>query len=368
MTARCQSVHVVRKEHNMETGKQKGRYLPYDILRIAACFSVIMLHSSSQFWYDIPVNQTSWLVANSYDASFRFGVPIFVMISGALFLTPEKEISVKRLYTHNIIRLAVAYGFWSCVYGLWDARFFVPSEAGWKSYLLEMLGGSYHLWFVPMMIGIYMLLPVLKSWVQHASRKNIEYFLLLFLIFQIGKETLLVFIQSGSIRQAVGMLSVEMACGYVGYFVLGYYMASIRIPRKLHRWVYVAGATGLVLAVLCGNLQSLRAGEPKAGAYDSFSLFTFAVVAAIFLLGVEGLSKSTYSGKWSKVIQELSASTFGIYLMHILVLDWLKGKGIHSMTVNNIAGIPILALVCFVISCCITALLRRIPVAGKYIC
>ena len=49
----------------------------YDLLRILAAFSVVILHISAQFWYDFDVTDFRWLTANSYDALFRFGVPVF---------------------------------------------------------------------------------------------------------------------------------------------------------------------------------------------------------------------------------------------------------------------------------------------------
>lgn len=79
-----------------------------------------MLHSATQFWYDLDVRSTEWVIANSYNAVFRFGVPIFVMISGALFLDNGYKLNLKRLYTRNILRLVILYIVWSCIYGLYD--------------------------------------------------------------------------------------------------------------------------------------------------------------------------------------------------------------------------------------------------------
>ena len=79
----------------MGENRNSGYQLYIDVLRIIACFSVIMLHTSAQAWYSLPVDSGGFKIANSYDALFRFGVPVFVMISGALFLAPEKEPDVK---------------------------------------------------------------------------------------------------------------------------------------------------------------------------------------------------------------------------------------------------------------------------------
>ena len=85
----------------------QNRNIQYDLLRILAAFSVVMLHSAAQHWYDLPIDSLDWKVVNAYDACFRFGVPIFVMISGAIFLDPLRELDMRRLYRHNILRLVV---------------------------------------------------------------------------------------------------------------------------------------------------------------------------------------------------------------------------------------------------------------------
>lgn len=353
----------------MDKDKQpQKRLLHYDLLRIFACFSVIMLHSASQFWYELPMDSRNWLVANSYDALFRFGVPVFVMISGALFLAPEREVGIKRLYTHNILRLAAAYLFWSALYGLWDSRTFQLSEAGIKPVLLEMMAGRYHLWFVPMLIGIYMLLPILRTWVAHAGKEGVQYFLGLFLVFQILRETLLCFIDSVNVKAFLTLLPVELVGSYVGYFVLGYYIAHYGIGKKYHKWIYLLGVSGVTLAVVFGNMLSLRAGEPNSAVFDSYSLFTFLPVAAIFLFFQEKISSIRFPGRIEGAIKEVSACTFGIYLLHILVIETLQSRGFHSMSVTILAGIPLLAAVCFLLCLACIMVLRRVPFIGKYIC
>ena len=84
---------------------KQERLLHFDLLRILACFSVIVLHAAAQFWYGLPIDSTDWLVVNSYNAVFRFGVPVFVAISGALFLAPSREVNMRKLFFHNILRL-----------------------------------------------------------------------------------------------------------------------------------------------------------------------------------------------------------------------------------------------------------------------
>lgn len=351
----------------MENGSRQERQLNMDLLRILACFSVIMLHSASQFWYELPLLSGGWLVANSYDAAFRFGVPIFVMLSGRFFLSAEGEVDIKALYRKNILRLFVIYWVWSAVYGLWDCRDWMGAEGVvWKDYLTEIFLGRYHLWYLPMQIGLYMLLPVLNSWLAHCTKKNLEYFLLLFILLQIGLSTVKILRIPGPVLQALQQVNVELVCSYVGYFVLGYYLYRYPPQKKARLGLYAGGAAGLFGAVGISVLETKLKGQAMATAFDSYSLFTFLLVVALYV-GFQNLQQSSYrTGRW--LIKEISADTLGIYLMHVLLMEFLDGYGIHSMTVNSIVGIPLLALACFVICGLAAALLRRIPLVGKYIC
>lgn len=351
-------------------GGHKGteHQLYIDVLRVIACFSVIMLHVSAQTWYDVPVESRTFKISNSYDALFRFGVPVFVMISGALFLAPERKIEIKKLYRRNILRLAVIYIFWCCLYGLLDCRDLAALQPGWKDIAKEMLMGRYHLWYLPMLIGIYMLLPVLKSWITHASKKNIEYFLGLFFTFQILSETIRALFPSDSVGYILDLMKPQMVCSYVGYFVLGYYLVHIGLPEKYHKLLYAAALAGGVVNVCLGNYLAVRAGEPTGAIYDSYGLFTALISVGLFVGAKENFSGKTWNKKAEAVIRELSAATLGIYVMHVGVIEILSARGIHSQTMPLLIGIPLLAAFYFIVCLVLSAVIRRIPVIGKYIC
>ena len=91
-------------------GISKKRFLPFDMLRIIATLSVIALHSAANYWYTLPVNTSGWFYSNLFIALNRFCVPIFVMISGALFLSPSREVKPERLLKHNVLHLLCVYG------------------------------------------------------------------------------------------------------------------------------------------------------------------------------------------------------------------------------------------------------------------
>ena len=352
----------------MKNNTERKRELHYDLLRIISAFSVVILHCAAQYWYDLDIYGMQWMIANSYDAIFRFGVPVFVMISGALFLAPEYKLDIKRLYKHNILRMVVIYVLWSGLYGLWDCRYADHSVLGIKDVLREMMGGRYHLWFLPMIIGIYMILPILKGWIERAGKKQIEYILILFFVVQILNQTIRALTVTDELQYILKILDVELICSYVGYFILGYYLAHIGIGPKLKRFLYIALLPSVICNVVLGNYLSHRSGVPTAAIYDSFGLFTFITVTALFVFAKDKWKKASYGKAGDFVVKELSADMLGVYVMHIGVIEVLEIFGIHSMMMNNVFAIPLLAIICFAICTLLSSLLRRIPFIGRYIC
>lgn len=102
----------------MEYNKSRTLYLDY--LRVIALLGTILLHTSVIDWQKYPVTSFNWQTFNFFDSCVRFCVPIFVMISGALFLDPDREIDNKRLFTHNILRIVTSFAFWTTLYAVFS--------------------------------------------------------------------------------------------------------------------------------------------------------------------------------------------------------------------------------------------------------
>ena len=106
-----------------------------------------------------------------YSAVTWHAVPVFVMISGSLFLS--REITIKELYRKYIFRIAAAFVFWSAVYAV---RSYLKEGSLFSAWDL-FVAGNYHLWFLPMIIGLYMIVPFMK--VIAESEVLTKYFLAL---------------------------------------------------------------------------------------------------------------------------------------------------------------------------------------------
>ena len=154
------------------------RILYLDILRIIAVIAVIVTHTAAQNWHEFAPTTGTWDVFNLFDSAVRFAVPLFCMISGALFLNPEKEVPVKKLYRVHIRRMVTAFIFWSLFYA---AVYTVRYHWSLQQFLYAFFSGSYHLWFLYMIIGFYVSVPVLRKIMK--SRKLTDYFLCITLVY-----------------------------------------------------------------------------------------------------------------------------------------------------------------------------------------
>lgn len=85
-----------------------NRVIYFDYLRVAATIAVMLLHTAAINWYGADVNGGTWKVFNFYDSLVQWSVPIFVMISGALFLG-RNDIRIKDIYSKYVLRMLTGY-------------------------------------------------------------------------------------------------------------------------------------------------------------------------------------------------------------------------------------------------------------------
>lgn len=109
MTDEVSDVKDTTHATTLESSNHRTVY--FDVLRIIAICAVVVLHMSAQNFVESGVDTPEWQALNFYDSIVRWSVPVFVMISGALFLDGEN--SIGKLYKKNIARIPVAFIFWS---------------------------------------------------------------------------------------------------------------------------------------------------------------------------------------------------------------------------------------------------------------
>ncbi|MBO4347055.1 MAG: acyltransferase [Lachnospiraceae bacterium] len=343
------------------------RNIKLDILRILAALGVVALHVSSEYIDILPVAGVGFNIAVFINSLTRFAVPVFVMISGELFLDTQKEITVKKIWLHNVLRLFVIYLIWSYGYYVFQSLYIWKFDFYRHGLVRTVTGIVYatnHLWFIWMIIGLYILTPVIKTWLKSADEKNIRYFIDVFFFFQIIRMTLTLLVNKSLTDKMSELVTITEVSGYIGYYVLGYYLANYKINRNLKTVLYVMLPVGIALNFICAAILSKADGAYNPGIYDSFGVFTFLNCVALYLI-VDKMAGKIKKGK--TFIINLSKDTLGVYLVHIMLLEVVKRQFGLDFIGNSTVSIIVITIVLFVLASGIAALFRRIPKAGRFL-
>ena len=346
-----------------------GRLVYADLLRVAATLAVVMLHISGGWLTDQPVGSAAWSVFNVYDGLMRWCVPVFVMLSGMFLLDPKKDLSAASLLRH-ILRIAAALIVWSVIYGLAGI---VPSGgplslAACREILLDLLWGKlhYHLWFLPMIMGLYLVTPLLRAFVRGASQADLRWALLLVFLFAMVLPTLLALRPSETVSTWVGRLDIRLVLGYTGYYLLGWYLRDHTLSRPAEWIVYLLGLLGAGATVWGTALLSRRAGSTVLTLYGYFTPNVAFMAIAVFVLFRYLLGVSDERSRQGR-ITGLSGITFGIYLCHDLFIMLLRHLGISTLTFPPAVSVPVLSLGVFLCAALLAWLLSKVPLAGRWL-
>ncbi len=355
-----------------------------DLLRVVACLMVVISHSADFFVGQLDNNYSEFLQGSFWGSLVRACVPLFVMISGVLLLPVKQDTAT--FYKKRLGRVVWPLVCWSIVLPLafWAYGAATADEAGRHLLMwpLNFTDTTVPLWYLYMLVGLYLFLPIISPWLQQASRKDIRRFLMIWGFTLLLPPGQLALKMAGGNAGDYGELGLFGVCawnpfgtfyyfaGFLGYVVLAHY--RMRFPLQWSR-----GKTLGVAAVLfVGGFALTEAGflwiqNQHPGGYDaamelpwSFTgLNVFMMTYAVFIV----MQKVEVRGeRCRKFLNRTAALTFGIYLCHFffvrvgydLVYEWLP--------VPAWLQIPAIAVLAFGVSAGVVRLLQLIP-GSKYI-
>lgn len=341
-----------------------ARDVRYDLLRITAAFMVVLLHTAGAKWSAVPYNSFDWAVLNVYDSLVRSAVPLFFMLSGAFLL--KKEIPLKRLWLKKILPLLLIYAVWSILYAVDAIGLTSLFKTPFSEFLLSATRGSYHLWFLPTLIGLYILQPILHAFTRFADGKYVPYLISCFVIFRIVRETLFAFFGA---HESLSLLltKIPVECTeYAGYILLGYYLANQKRIRVKPAVALTAFFGTAFLAAACGQLHSHLIGTASDILYSSYTLPVFAEAVLLFLCFSNIRPKRIAHSKASAAIEKASALTLGIYLIHPFILTHLEQNlHISPLSFTPVLSVPVIAILAALLSGGITFVMLKIPVVKR---
>lgn len=340
-----------------------------DVLRIICIFAVVVQHVAGKNMWTTEAGSYHYDIFTAYVLCARFAVPVFFMISGCFLLDPLKNISIGHVWKKYIARIALVYIVWSAVYSC--ITVFTAWDFAWSNAFEQLVtcfvAGPYHFWFLFVLAGLYMILPFLRTIVKNRSRQELRYFLLLWFLFSsiipaLQKLNLFSFITSVAIS-----MQVQFVVGFVGLYILGYYLHTFELAKRTVFCIYAFGLIALICSYIFTFYTAKHYGIKDDFWQGSFSITIIPQAAAIFVLFKKLEPRFQHSKKLSKSISSLSKLTFGIYIIHDIFITVLYANNIHTLTYNPLICILPLSIIVFALSAFTTYLIQKIPVLKRCI-
>lgn len=321
----------VDKNLNIENIKikpiAKERVYYLDILRILAIIAVILAHSAATEVARVQnIGSLHWWVANVFDSISRWSVPVFFMISGALLLGSEKEETIKDFFKKKIVRLLIPFMIWSSVYSLLNHYLInpdYPSALNMVKIIVTefLLDKAYiHFWFMYVIIGIYMVVPIIKNSITALKRNELLFCIgIWFAISVLYRYVRYLIAKNFGVTVYVPILDIPFFTGYLGYVLVGYYLNKYSLKKITRIIIYVLGSISLIATPIVTYFISLGKEALDETYYTNFSITTFFVSIAVFTLFKNIDWNNMINVKMKKLIASISKSVFGIYFIHLIV-------------------------------------------------
>lgn len=346
------------------------RIFYFDALRALAILLVISLHACGHIAEIIPFDAHTIYSFHGVFATFetnffRIGVDLFIMLSGALLL--GRDWAVGGFLKKRINRLVKPFLFWSVVFSiaLILASYFIPSmnfvtQFGVMDILMVFWNtitfqapGSVVYWFFWMMLGVYLLMPLLNRWINGAEMSHVEGFLIVWMIYLVLAYSLMV-----PIPEVISFFVAP-----VGFAVLGYYL------RYTERGIFKNHAVIWAL-ILVPTIAMLLYAYSLIDVdilfiFERYSVPVMLVATGVFCLfkNSEWLNNLPVSLK--NIIVSVSVCSYGMYLIHSQIMMIVR-KVIY-LPQNYWLDFAILLLAGFVFSWIIIYVLSKIPVLNDFI-
>lgn len=332
MTEKCIKMAQPSKQN------QQHQIVGFHYLRAIACIAIVLLHDTyaASLQYRKSITTQTFTLTSVITNLMMWAVPCFIMVTGALLLNPNHEVSLAKIYRKYMKKVFIALIAFVFIYRFFDmiiAGEGVSLNGVVKGFMQFLTGTSWSpLWYLYMLIGLYALLPLYRRITQVATDKELQYGIIVgFVVLSLFPLTELFNIKLN--------FTIHIASIYPFYLFLGYviYNDIIKINKQMSIFIFIILIVMIVGVVYCrwmNNIESLNVLLSYASPLNillSTSIFHF--FKSLKPISVNGLHKALLS---------LNQASFGIYLIHIIFVKYflaIRHYNPYSIPVLGFVGI-----------------------------
>lgn len=332
-----------------------------DNLRAFATISVIFLHVSAPILHQYgTISTADWSVGNFIDGSMRISVPLFLMLTGALLFSKTYQLS--EFLKKRVSRIILPFLFWCGIYIFFNIYVKWTNEGSMELVELSQYifvqfrdGPSDHLWYIYLIIGIYLVTPIVSKWIIHSKGSELTYFLVIWII--------VILLELPFLNKFKPNIELSYFSGFLGYPILGY-LLMVRFNDKNSKvFSLLLLFFGTAVTITGTYFYTKRNGYFTEDFYSYLTPNVIIASIGAFLF----IKQLTIDNKTlTRLLFFISKYSYGIFLSHIFVIILLSKVGISWSFITPMIGVPITAILCLLLSLAITFILSKIPY-GRYI-
>lgn len=352
--------------------KTKSKHIFYfDALRALAILCVVLLHAKGFMTQFVTYTPEVFFTPIGFWELFshnpvRIGVDLFLMLSGALSLGRDWEI--KDFLGKRLPRIIKPFVFW-CVVGsstLIAATYFIPQLEFISSFTLESILGTVYntflfktpcfspYWFFWMILGTYLIMPIFNKWLLHSDLKEVEYFLIIWVISTIFEYTL--------------MKSCPVNLSYftspIGVVVLGYYLRHTK--RRIFNNKYIAIAMILIPMIIMVAYSYHVLDSEMFFKFNRYSILMIIEVTGVFCLFKCSNYLKNPNIYLKKFVGKIAKCSYGMYLTHAILIFFV-GKLIPFNIFQHTGTYLIILAIAFFGSLTLINTLGKIPIIQDFV-
>ena len=316
------------KEIDKEIPKTSKRYFGIDLIRVVACFLVMQTHAGEIYY----IEDNGDLIRNEkniwpgiFNSLARVCVPLFVMISGYLLLPMKTDYStfLKKRFTRvsfPFIAFCIFYDIYYYIRGVIDVKtMLINIPKIFINYGSE-LG---HLWFMYMIMGVYLLIPIFSPWIKSAKKEHFYFYFVIWLISSFSCYIHLAFPQIWGEVYWNNNTVVQGFIGDFGYAVLGAFIKLHLKEKNLYILgiiLYLIGSGFTMFGFLYKREEATTCEEIEVTwKFDSINVVIATFGVFLLLRKVECKNE-----KVVKIFNDIALKSYGMYLIHIFFLQFFK--------------------------------------------
>lgn len=375
-----------------------------DWMRVIACLLVMVVHATEPFYLGgegsrvLTRGDAFWV--SFFEMISRACVPLFVVASS--YLQFPLHYGTGQFFKRRAARILIPFAVWTVVYALMWGE---PVE-NFKGLLLNFNYAAGHLWFVYMLLGLYLLMPLLSPWAERASRRELGFYLAVFAATTfvpyireaMGGAAPVIYGPTGIPNPARYPLWGEASwnaygllyyfSGFIGYMLLGLWLRkftgdlswrrtlSVAVPALLAGGALTFG--GFYRRILADASHFPFEGPVSHAALWETPICNDTVGVLLMTIGtILLLKKISVSGSFYRnAVLPASKAGYGMYLSHMVFLSMFAGlfRGWLGLGSEGALGfwttpaeIMLTAAASFTCTALACILVQKIPVAGKWI-